>query len=309
MSKKINGNIVLLLLLTPAAFANPLGNLNPSGLAFGVQAVGTNSLPQTVTLSNTGSTTLVLSDIKLSSEFSLGDPCFTEGEQCLVAPKLPCTTIEPGKGCTFNVWYSPKTIRGRTGLLRFYSNAVGSPHTVLLVGQTDLLCPQPTPLPYHGDFADTPVGQVSSQILTFPFTPDAHTWGDFFIQSIDCGASQPAAQSCTVKVAFLPSVAGQRLGKLNLFPHGTCSLNLISLFGNGTGANISNPALPSMPVNPSVNGLPTPTPTPTQIPVDSVPPVPSANTGGCAIGNSGGIDPVLILLTCIALFRLSRRKI
>jgi hypothetical protein len=311
MSKKTYSPILLLLLLSSAALADPLGNLNPRGLAFGNQAVGTISLPHAVTLSNTGNATLVLSDIKLSSEFSLGDRCFTEGEQCLVAPKLPCTSIEPGKGCTFNVWYSPKTIGGRTGSLRFYSNALGSPHTVLLEGQTDLTCPRPTPLPYNGDFADTPVGQVSSQILTFPsnnITPtDPHASGDFFIQSTDCGASQPAAQSCTVKVAFLPSVAGQRPGALNLFSDATCSLNTIFLLGNGTGTNISNPALPSMPVNPNVNGLPTATPTPTQTPVDLAP-QPSASTGGCVIGNSGGIDPILLLLAGTAFFRLFRKR-
>ena len=69
----------------------------PAMLSFGSQLVGTSSAAQTITLSNTGTAALTLSEITTAAPYSLG-----EGS-CLTLPQV----LEPDASCTFTVRFSP----------------------------------------------------------------------------------------------------------------------------------------------------------------------------------------------------------
>jgi trimeric autotransporter adhesin len=292
--------------LSSIAQAIPLGHVAPSSVNFGQQTLnGGSAAPKLVTLSNTGNTTLTISNMKVSPEFSLGNPCFTEGIDCVVAPTLPCTSIEPGKGCTFNVWYLPRTKPGVSGSVRFFSNATGSPHAVRLVGFTEAdTCSLETP-PGPLAFPATAIDATSSATQTISVTNDTSTLknlsifasGDFLIQSstATCGTTLAANQSCNIIVAFHPNVNGTRSGYVGFGNDDYCGTKGgRSLSGEGTGTNLSNPAAEGTPVNPADGSVNPPKDTTTDI-------------KGCSMGKSGAFDPVLMLLAGIALLRLATK--
>ncbi|MGB8337800.1 MAG: choice-of-anchor D domain-containing protein [Burkholderiales bacterium] len=293
----------ILACVSTLAFGIPLGNLDKHSLFFELQAVNSISAPKLVTLSNTGNTTLTIDDMKVSPEFSLGDPCFTEGILCFRKPDLPCTSIEPGKGCTFNVWYMPQTKPGRSGSVRFYSNLTGSPHSVTLLGVSEIFACPATVLVVQ-QFPDTAIGAVNTETKSFTIKNflqtdlllAVHASGDFFVQpapTTTCGINLTANQTCTVAVSFHPTVIGDRSGYVSYTNDDLCNLGGQFLKGNGTGNNINNPAAPGTPVNPAFgygHG-------------------PKVITAGCTIGKNNSFDPALLLLVMGAMLRLYRKKI
>lgn len=100
--------------------------VNPSTLVFGSQAVGSVSAPQTVTITNTGTEVLNITN------FSTG----TSGDFSWTSPSCQSVsnTLQISQSCTVNVTFSPTASGTRTGLLSISDNATGSPQTVALTG-------------------------------------------------------------------------------------------------------------------------------------------------------------------------------
>ena len=114
------GSLVFNLGFTPAL---PLVHLSPPTLDFGSQTVNTTSVPQTVTLTNTGTEVLTISSIVPSGDFA-------QTNTCPIAP----TTLAAGANCTIGVTFTPTATAARDGTLAITSDAPGSPHTVALSG-------------------------------------------------------------------------------------------------------------------------------------------------------------------------------
>jgi hypothetical protein len=100
--------------------AIPAVTLSPASLTFLGQFVGTTSTPQVVTLSNTGTTVVTLSQISYSGDFSETNTC--------TAP-LPV-----GGACQISVSFTPTATGSRPGKLSVTDNAAGSPQTITLSG-------------------------------------------------------------------------------------------------------------------------------------------------------------------------------
>lgn len=100
----------------------PAVTLCPTTLSFGSQAVGTASAPQTITISNTGSSTLTISSISATAGFSIGPTCG------------PGTAIPPRSACSVPVSFTPSTAGNAVGTLSVSDNAAASPQTVALQG-------------------------------------------------------------------------------------------------------------------------------------------------------------------------------
>src|SRR5262249_37106212 len=66
--------------------------------------------------------------------------------------------------------------------------------------------------------------------------------GDF-VQKNDCGSSLPAGESCTIKVAFIPSTKGARTGTVTIIDDAANSPQTIALTGTGTVVQLSPSAL------------------------------------------------------------------
>ncbi len=97
----------------------------PTSLSFTSQSVGTVSLPQTVTITNTGNEPLTISQI---STGTTGD--FTQTNTCGAVNN----TLAVNQSCTVSVSFSPVASGTRSGSLTISDNATGSPQSVTLTG-------------------------------------------------------------------------------------------------------------------------------------------------------------------------------
>jgi hypothetical protein len=100
-------------------------SLSASSLSFAARNQGTTSIPQTVTLTNTGDIALVFSGITFiganAGDFSL------QGNTC-------GSSVAPGGNCTISVSFNPSASGGRSAILQIMSNAASSPDSVQLLG-------------------------------------------------------------------------------------------------------------------------------------------------------------------------------
>jgi YVTN family beta-propeller protein len=110
-----------------ATIINPRASLNPKSLNFGTEQLGTTSPPQTVTLTNVGTTSLVLRDVGISGDFA-----FASGTTCSNG-----TTLAPKSTCVMNVTFTPTQKGKRTGRVLIHDNALIREKEVFLSGTGD----------------------------------------------------------------------------------------------------------------------------------------------------------------------------
>ena len=82
------------------------------------------SVPQTITLSNTGKVTLSISNLTVAGA-NPGD--FAQANTC-------GATVAAGANCSLSVTFAPTAMGSRTASLSISDNASGSPQTVSLTG-------------------------------------------------------------------------------------------------------------------------------------------------------------------------------
>ncbi len=92
---------------------NPVASASPTSLSFADQYVGTSSAAQTVTVSNSGTTNLVISSMSISGA-NTADFSYS-------APTLPIT-VAPGASVDIRVTFSPKATGSRAATLTIASN-------------------------------------------------------------------------------------------------------------------------------------------------------------------------------------------
>jgi hypothetical protein len=219
---------------TPGAFAS----LSSSSLDFGVQQAGTVGTTQTITLTNTGSTTLTVSGLSLMG-YSADD--FVESDDCSVAP------IAPNSSCAIGIRFapSPATFDSyRSAQLSIADNAPGSPQSVFLTGTAAF--PVTLVNPIAIDYGDQPVGQSSGPqsmgitntgtvpLLIQSITLSGDDAGDYAIQADSClGASLAPQAACVVSITFMPKVASSRSANLIITDNAADSPQIIPLSGHG----------------------------------------------------------------------------
>ena len=110
-----------------ALVINPQATLSTNSLTFATQKVGTTSAAKSVTLTNTGNTTLSLGTLTISGNFALagGTTCSNGG------------TVAAGSSCLLNVTFTPTAKGTRTGTLTITDNVLTSPQFVSLSGTGD----------------------------------------------------------------------------------------------------------------------------------------------------------------------------
>jgi hypothetical protein len=100
-----------------------LVELFPASLSFGSETVGTTSAPQSVTLTNTGSTAL-----KVTIGIGGANPGdFNQTNNCHAK-------VNAGASCTINVTFTPTAQGSRSGTVSVSDSGGGSPQTVALTG-------------------------------------------------------------------------------------------------------------------------------------------------------------------------------
>jgi hypothetical protein len=101
--------------------------LTPTSLTWGKVLVGVKGAAKKVTVSNTGTSALTITNIGTTGDFAL----------VALTTKTACklnTPVAAGKSCIVKVTFTPTQTGLRTGTLSFTDNAPGSPQTVSLSG-------------------------------------------------------------------------------------------------------------------------------------------------------------------------------
>jgi len=170
-----------------------------------------------VTLTNTGTATLNLSNVATTGDFA-------------VQPNGCGTEVLAGNNCPITVGFTPTAKNSRTGILQLTDNAADNPQRVTLTGTGMSIALSPTAL----NFGLVPVGQTSApQLVTISNVSNASVnLTGFSIGSIPadytvanntnntCGRSLAAGTNCSLNVYFNPSKKGTRNGKLNVGNNG-----------------------------------------------------------------------------------------
>lgn len=195
--------------------------LSASALLFSTQLVSTTSAAQTVTLTNTGTATLLTNSITISGDFAQTHTCGT--------------SVAAGKSCTISVKFTPLAAGPLSGTLSIFDNATGSPQKVTLNGTGTIVSLSPEPL----NFPTTLLGKTSApENLTLKntgkttlSTTGKSITGDFHLSAQTCTSSLAAGKSCTYSIVFKPTAKGQRTGTFNLTDNGGGSPQKVTLVG------------------------------------------------------------------------------
>jgi hypothetical protein len=204
-------------------------SLSTSSLLFGNQIVGTRSASQTVTVVNVGTTTLTISNIQWSPNFSDSNNCGG--------------SLAPGRSCRINVAFVPTTTGVLTGTLTITDSDVTSPQIVTLTGTGVQAAASLSPTSYNfGTVArrttSAPFTFTLSNAGTAPLTINSITIGganptQFAISSRTCTTTLAAGSSCSINVVFTPSNRATYNATLQVSDNAPNSPQTATLTGTG----------------------------------------------------------------------------
>jgi hypothetical protein len=211
----------------------PVVTLSPTSLAFAPAVVGTVTLAQVITLTNTGDATLDITLIKSSrgTTFPLFYSCGA--------------TLDPGQSCTVSVVFSPQSAGFVSSQVQFSDNAAGSPQSVKVTGTGTVAGAVTTPTALS--FGTVAVGSTSAS-QTVTLTNQGTTSlsigsislssGDFSLTN-NCPSTLAAGGSCSLTLAFTPGAGGTRTGTLSVSDSDFSSPQLVGLSGLATSGTAS----------------------------------------------------------------------
>ena len=201
--------------------------LSPASLIFPVQAVSTMSPPQSVVLTNGGSSALTITSVAASGSFTQTNNCGS--------------SLAAGASCTINVVFQPATKGTQTGALTVSDNGSGSPQTATLSGTGTFISMTPATM----SFGNQAVGTTSSpQTVTVANQGNATVniskiafagaGAASFGETTNCGATLAAASSCTISVTFSPKAKGKVGATLAVTDDGGGSPQKTGVSGTGS---------------------------------------------------------------------------
>lgn len=203
--------------------------LTPTSADFGTQALGFASAPQTFTWTN-----------NLTFQTNV-DSVTPTGDFQVVADGCSGKTIKGGASCTIQVVFTPTALGPRTGTV-----SVGSGALTLTANLTGTGIPGLTVSPTSLDFGNVDVGGSVTRTVTLTNSasggiamPALAATGDFS-PTTNCANPVPANSTCTIFIAFKPTVYGPRTG--TMAPVSTApaySQMSVDLKGNGLDFTIA----------------------------------------------------------------------
>jgi hypothetical protein len=223
--------------------AQPTVQLSPTSLSFGNQAVGTSSAAQVVTITNTGTSTLVFTNIRITGNNRLD---YSQSNTC-------GSTLAANASCTINVVFTPTKPGSRTAAVSVTDNAAGSPQSVPLSGTGT--APEVTLSPASLSFSGVLVGKSSAtKSVTVTNSgnasltvSDIDTAGDYS-ETDNCTTGTVAAgASCKITVTFSPTAAWSRGGSIaitdNAYGDPQQVILLVGMGNSGATASVTPTAL------------------------------------------------------------------
>ncbi len=213
----------------------PVASATPSALTFPQQAIGTPSVPQTITLANMGTIAVTLTGVAITGTNAAS---FAETNTC-------GATLAGGATCQISVTFMPTIPGNPVATVSTSDSAVGSPQSVFLAGSTlgpgSSLSPSSVTFPsqYVGtsglpqSVTLTNTGTATLTIASVTTSP-----GDFGALNA-CGSSLAAGASCAIGVFFDPTVSGTRTGTLTIADNAAGSPQTVTLTGSGEDFSVN----------------------------------------------------------------------
>ena len=208
--------------------------LSQGALTFANTQVGDISPAQTISLVNSGTSTLTVGAVLAPPDY---------------AATTNCTTLAPAASCTISVSFAPEANTAtvlRAGTLEIQSSAPDALEFVSLLGMSS---PAPLTLnPATLDFGTVDLGQsdqlsvTATNTASLPITfGQLNSSGDYATAQGTCplpGAPLPAGQSCTVVLTFAPTETGTRTGSLSVATNATENPLSVALTGVAVAAKL-----------------------------------------------------------------------
>lgn len=224
--------------INPTAIA-PVATVSLLDLTFTDQVVGSTSASQPITVTNTGSASLVFPP----NAVTFSGP--NAGDFALGSNTCSGATIAAGASCTVQVTFSPSAVETESASLNFADNGSTSPQVAGLTG-SGVAAPVVTLTPATITFPpqsvrtesgaqavtlrNTGTGQLN--ITAIPPIPD-------FIFGTTCGSTVAPGASCTFNVQFDPLTSGVITQAIMISDNALNSPQAITLSGTGTAPEAS----------------------------------------------------------------------
>lgn len=212
--------------------------LTSSAFTFASTQVGDISPAQTITLTNSGTSTLHIGSVIAPSDFTASSNC---------------STLLPAANCAITVQFTPGNLSSqalRTGALEILSDAADALDFVTLLGNTT-----PAPLvlsPTSLDFGTVSLGQsnrlsvTATNSSTSPITfGSLTTAAPYTVSNGTCpasGATLAAGAQCTLAVTFAPTSSGAQTGTLSISSSATQIPLAVALTGSGATSGTTQPS-------------------------------------------------------------------
>ena len=202
--------------------------LNPAGLVFPAQSLGTTSQSQTVTLTN-GDNPTTIASITLTGA-NVGD--FAETNTC-------AASLAPGDRCSITVTFTPLAAGIRKAAVTITDSATGSPHLINLSGQSSTLTLSASSLSFGNQqvgLKSQPQPITATNNGTTALTFSSITASGDYAETDNCTKAplQPTT-TCSINVTFAPTAAGSSIGGLTLTDNAPGSPQVVLLSGIGNG--------------------------------------------------------------------------
>ena len=181
--------------------------LAPTSLSFPDQPVQTAGSPQTLTLTNSGSIPLTVTQITVGADFAESDNC--------------SGLVAAGGSCTLQLTFLPTQLGALAETLTILGNLPGGQLTASLSGN-GVAGAAIVLLPTVMNFGSAAIGTTTAaQNLTISNTGGIPIHigtpglsGDFQLSVNTCGSSLAVNTGCTVSIRFAPTASGERTGTL-----------------------------------------------------------------------------------------------
>lgn len=202
--------------------------LSPASLNFGPVAVGVSSPAQTVTVSNTGSGDLTITNITSDN-----------AQFTFTSATLPIT-LAAGNSTTVDVVFTPSSLGNQSGNIIFTHNAAGSPTSLPVQGVGADAGPTFAVSPASINFGNVSVGNtvianvtVSNNGLTNPLNITNVVASPGVYSVSPTSATIPPLGNQVFTVSFTPTSGGNFPGTLTFTHNAPSSPDVVTLDGNG----------------------------------------------------------------------------
>jgi hypothetical protein len=221
-----------------ATTSSPQIAVVPNSVGFGNVTVGVTNT-QTVTVTNSGGSSLTLSQANLSGTgFSIS------------GITLP-VTVNPGQQTNFNVAFDPTSASNFTGSLSLVSNSPDSPTAIPLSGTGVTANLQLSVNPTSLNFGNVTVGQTSTQSVTVSNSGNSNidisqvnvTGAGFSSSGLSAPVTLNPGQNATISVVFAPTTAGTVAGSISIVSNAGNSPTTVALTGSGVTTTSHSVAL------------------------------------------------------------------